>query len=166
MTITKNAVTSIDYTLTGDDGQVIDSSSGRPPLEYIHGNGHLIPGLESALEGKSVGDALQVKIAPADAYGEHNPKLIQPVPRKNFGGMEKIEIGMQFQARTPDGVHVVRVVGVDDEHVTVDANHPLAGKTLNFDVKIVSVREARPEELEHHHVCNSGGDCGHCDHEH
>lgn len=160
MTITKDRVASIDYTLTGDDGQVIDSSNGRGPLEYIHGQGNIIPGLESALDGKKVGDSLKVSIKPADAYGEHNPKLIQPVPRTNFGNIQKIEVGMQFQARTPDGVHTVRVVKVDDDHVTIDANHPLAGQTLHFDVKVMEVRDARPEELEHQHVCH--GECGGC----
>ncbi len=162
MTITKNRVASIDYTLTGDDGQVIDTSNGRGPLEYIHGQGNIIPGLEAALEGKTSGEALKVSIGAKEAYGEHNPKLVQPVPRSNFGGLNKIEVGMQFQARTPGGVHVVRVVNVDDENVTVDANHPLAGKTLHFDVKVVGVRDARPEELEHQHVCHAEGGCGSC----
>lgn len=159
MQIAKDKVAAIDYTLTGDDGEVIDSSNGRSPLEYIHGQGTIIPGLENALNGKKQGDALKVSIPAGEAYGEHNPKLIQAVPRSNFGGIEKIEIGMQFQARTPGGVHVVRVVNVDENNVTVDANHPLAGKTLHFDVKIVSVRDARPEELEHQHACHEGG-CG------
>ncbi len=162
MTITKNKVASIDYTLTGDDGQVIDTSQGRGPLEYIHGQGAIIPGLEAALEGKACGERVKVSIKPADAYGEHNPKLVQPVPRANFGGIDKIEVGMQFQARTPNGVHVVRVVGVDDENITVDANHPLAGQTLHFEVTVVDVRDATPEELEHQHVCHSDGGCGSC----
>lgn len=168
MTICKDKIASIDYTLTGDDGKVIDTSDGRGPLEYIHGAGNIIPGLESALEGKKLGEALRVSIAPKDAYGEYNEKLVQPVPRSNFAGAQKIEVGMEFQARTPQGVHVVRVTKVDDENVTVDANHPLAGQTLHFDVKIVAVRDAKPEELEHRHVCNSEGGCGSCgcDHEH
>ena len=162
MTITKNSVVAIDYTLTGDDSKVIDTSNGRRPLEYMHGQGNIIPGLESALEGKGEGQSLEVSIAPKDGYGEYNPKLVQQVPRANFGSIDKIEIGMQFQARTPQGVHVVRVVNVDPQSVTVDANHPLAGKTLHFDVKVVSVCDARPEELEHQHVCNEGGNCGNC----
>jgi FKBP-type peptidyl-prolyl cis-trans isomerase SlyD len=166
MTIAKNRVAAIDYTLTGDDGQVIDSSKGREPLEYIHGKGNLIPGLENALDGKDEGAALKVTIAPGEAYGEYDPKLVQPVPRANFGSADNIEVGMQFQARTPAGVHVVRVVKVDPDNVTVDANHPLAGQTLHFDVKVVSVRDAKPEELEHEHVCNHEGGCGSCGCEH
>lgn len=162
MTIAKDKVASIDYTLTGDSGEVIDSSEGKRPLEYIHGQGSIIAGLEKALEGKAPGESLRVSIQAANAYGEHNPKLVQPVPRANFGGIPKIEVGMQFQSRTPNGVHVVRVVDVNDQHVTVDANHPLAGKTLHFEVKVLNVRDARPEELEHAHVCHSDGGCGSC----
>lgn len=164
MQIAQNKVCSFNYTLKDDSGKVIDTSDGRAPLEYVHGSGGIIPGLESAMEGKKEGDAFQVVIQAADAYGEKKPEMIQAVPRTNFGGIPKIEVGMQFQARTPHGMHVVTVVGVDDENVTVDGNHPLAGQTLHFDIAIVGVREAQPHELEHGHVCNKHdqGGCGGC----
>ena len=177
MQITQNKVASFNYTLKDDSGKVIDTSDGRAPLEYVHGSGGIVPGLESAMEGKKAGDAFQVVIQAADAYGEKKPEMIQAVPRTNFGTIPKIEAGMQFQARTPNGMHVVTVVSVDDENVTVDGNHPLAGETLHFDISIIGVREAKPHELEHGHVCDKHdqGGCGSCggeegghhhDHEH
>lgn len=162
MQIIKDKVASIDYTLTGDDGAVIDTSDGRGPLEYIHGQGRIIPGLEEALNGRSVGESFKISIPAGEAYGEHDENLIQPVPRANFGGIEKIEVGMRFHARTPHGAQEVKVVKVDDQHVTIDANHPLAGQTLHFAVKVIGVRDAKPEELEHQHVCHSEGGCDGC----
>ena len=157
MNIAKDKVVSIDYTLTDDGGKVLDSSSGREPLAYLHGAGNIIPGLESALEGKGRGDQLNVSIKPPDAYGDRDDRMIQAVPRTAFGGAQNIEPGMQFQANTPAGPRVITVVGVEDDQVTVDANHPLAGQTLNFDVKVVDVRDATAAELEHGHVHGPGG---------
>jgi len=168
MQIAQNRVAKFNYTLKDDAGKVIDSSDGASPLEYLHGQGGIIPGLEAAMEGKQAGDAFHVTIAAADAYGERNDKLIQQVPRANFGQIAKIEVGMQFQARTPHGMHVVTVTKVDEENVTVDGNHPLAGQTLHFDITVVSVRDAEPHELEHGHACDkhAHGGCGGCGHEH
>src|SRR5690242_6354656 len=109
MQIAQNRVAKFNYTLKDDAGTVIDSSEGGSPLEYLHGQGGIIPGLETAMEGKQAGDAFHVTIAAADAYGERNDKLIQQVPRTNFGEIAKIEVGMQFQARTPHSMHVVTV---------------------------------------------------------
>lgn len=159
MTISKDKKVSIKYILKDAEGEIIDSSEDTEPLEYIHGNGHLIPGLEAALEGKSAGEKLSVAVAPEDAYGEREEELVFPVPRSNFDGTE-IEVGMQFEAASPEGSHVVTVVEVDDENVTVDANHPLAGETLYFDVEIVDVREATPEELEALNQPSCGCGCG------
>ncbi len=152
MQISANMVVSIDYTLTDDQGTVIDSSEGRGPLAYIQGIGNIIPGLERALEGKSQGDSLKVSIAPEDGYGERSDDLTQAVPKQMFEGNDEIQVGMQFQTMTEHGPQVVTVVAVDDEHVTVDGNHPLAGENLNFDVTVVDIREASAEELEHGHV--------------
>ncbi|MEN8169141.1 MAG: peptidylprolyl isomerase [Pseudomonadota bacterium] len=152
MQISANMVVSIDYTLTDDQGAVIDSSEGRAPLAYIQGIGNIIPGLENALEGKAQGDSLKVSIAPADGYGERSDDLTQQVPKEMFEGADEIEVGSQFQTMSETGPQVVTVVAVNDEHITVDANHPLAGENLNFDVTIIEIREASAEELEHGHV--------------
>lgn len=157
MKIADQTVVLINYTLTNNDGEIIDSSQGRSPLAYLHGAGNIIPGLENALAGKDIGEELTVTIPPTEAYGELDPEMIQPVPRDRFGGVETIEIGMQFQANTPQGPRIVRVVAVDDTNVTIDANHPLAGQTLNFAVNIVGIRQATPEELSHGHVHGPDG---------
>jgi len=155
--IAKQVVASLEYTLTDDKGEVIDASEGRGPLTYLHGAGNLIPGLESELDGKAVGDALKTRIEPADAYGERHDEMVQDVPRGQLPGDMEIQVGMQFQAQTPGGVQVMTVVGVDGDTVKMDGNHPLAGVALNFDVKVVDVREATAEELEHGHVHGPGG---------
>ncbi|HSM27571.1 MAG TPA: peptidylprolyl isomerase [Thioalkalivibrio sp.] len=158
MQISTNSVVLIDYTLTNDQGDVIDTSSGREPLAYLQGHQNIISGLESALEGKSAGDRVQVSIAPADGYGERDESLSQAVPRQMFEDADQVIVGMQFHTMTEQGhQQVVTVTAVDAENVTVDANHPLAGETLNFDVTVVEVREALPEELEHGHVHGPGG---------
>jgi FKBP-type peptidyl-prolyl cis-trans isomerase SlyD len=157
MNISKDKVVSIDYTLTGTDGQVLDTSQGREPLNYLHGAGNIIPGLESALEGKNQGDQVNVSIPPDQAYGQRDEKMVQAVPRTSFQGVADIKPGMQFQANTNAGPRVITVVGVEGDNVTIDANHPLAGATLNFDVKIVGVRDASAEELSHGHVHGPGG---------
>jgi FKBP-type peptidyl-prolyl cis-trans isomerase SlyD len=157
MKIAKDVAVSIEYTLTGPDGKVIDTSEGHEPLVYLHGAGNIIPGLERELEGKGVGDALTVSVAAADGYGEHRANLVQEVQRQSFQGVEKVEEGMQFQANTPQGPRVVRVTKVAGDRVTIDANHPLAGIPLKFDVKVVDVRAATQEELDHGHAHGPGG---------
>jgi FKBP-type peptidyl-prolyl cis-trans isomerase SlyD len=153
MQISQNTVASIDYTLTDEGGEVIDTSKGRAPVTYLHGAGKLIPGLESALEGQTAGDTLAVKVAPSDAYGERDEGLVQDVPRTAFAGIAKIETGMRFEAQDGSGnSRSITVTSVGDENVTIDANHPLAGKPLTFEVNIVEVREATAEEIENGEV--------------
>lgn len=153
MEIRENCVVSIHYTLTNDDGQQLDSSSGQDPFVYLHGSRGIIPGLEQALEGKSPGDEFQVTIPPGEAYGEVNDSLIQTVPREAFAGIENLEPGMQFQTRDPNGQTLnITIQEVGDDSVKIDANHPLAGQALHFDVSITEVREATEEEVAHGHV--------------
>jgi len=157
MKVSENAVVVIDYTLTDNEGEVIDSSEGAGPLAYLHGMGNIISGLEEALLGKEAGDEVNASIEPAKAYGERQEDMKQEVPKELFGGIDKIEVGMQFQSETDGGPVMVTVVAIGDEMITVDGNHPLAGVHLNFDVKIREVREASEEELEHGHVHGEGG---------
>ncbi|MBD3634470.1 MAG: peptidylprolyl isomerase [Methylophaga sp.] len=157
MKVAENTVVVIDYTLKDNDGSVIDSSEGAGPLAYLHGAGNIIPGLEEALLGKEAGDEVQASIEPGKAYGERHEQLKQDVPRELFSGVDKVEVGMQFQSETEQGPVLVTVTDVKEETVTVDGNHPLAGVHLNFDVTIREVREASEEELEHGHVHGEGG---------
>ena len=157
MEIAADRVVLIHYTLKGDDGAVLDSSAGGEPLAYIQGHGNLVVGLEKALEGKQEGATIAVSVPPAEGYGRYDAALIQRVPKRSMQGSGEIKKGMQFQARTDDGIRVFTVTAVVGDMVTLDGNHPLADKTLNFDVKVVTVREATAEELEHGHVHGAGG---------
>jgi FKBP-type peptidyl-prolyl cis-trans isomerase SlyD len=157
MQIAANAVVSIHYTLTNAAGEQLDSSAGQEPLAYLHGASNIIPGLENALTGKAQGDKLSVTVEPEEGYGQVRDELVQDVDRANFEGIDVIEPGMQFMAQTPWGQQPVTVVKVQDDVITLDGNHPLAGQTLNFDVEVVEVREATQEEIEHGHVHGAGG---------
>jgi FKBP-type peptidyl-prolyl cis-trans isomerase SlyD len=160
MTITANKVALIHYTLKNPDGEVLDSSEGQEPLAYLHGFMNLVPGLEKALEGKQVGDKFNIVISAEEGYGEFDAELVQELPKSMFGGVDDIEVGMEFHAETPNGMQVVEVIDVDEDTVTIDGNHPLAGIDLHFDVEITAIREATAEELQHGHVHAAGG-CGH-----
>lgn len=157
MKIAQDSVVSFLYTLKDAADTVIDKSDGEA-LAYLHGRGQIVPGLERELTGKSAGDKLQVRVEPADGYGEHSAQLIQKVPRDAFNGIPDLRVGMQLATRTRDGGRrqvVVKEVGT--ETVTVDGNHPLAGQALFFDIEIVEVRAASEEELAHQHVHGPGG---------
>jgi len=146
MQIGSETVVTIHYTLTDEKGVVLDSSAGEDPISFVHGAGTMIPGLEKALLGKSAGDALKVSVASADGYGVRDEDLVQKVPRENFP-VEDVQVGMHFQTRSPSGPRIVTVLATDNENITVDANHPLAGTTLNFDVQVLEVRAATAEDL-------------------
>lgn len=155
--IDNNLVVSFNYTLKDADGNIIDQSPEGQPLPYLHGAGNIIPGLENALLGKTVGEKISVHVPAAQAYGEYNPDLVDTVPKEMFQGIDNIEVGMQFQAQTDHGVQIVTVKAVENDEIVVDANFPLAGQDLNFDVEIVDIREATAEEIEHGHVHGVGG---------
>ncbi len=157
--IGKHSVVALNYTLKNDDGDVVDSSEGREPLAYLHGANNLIPGLEKELEGKTEGAKFNTSIAPDEAYGEIREELIQTIDKSMFQGVESIEPGMTFVAQGEGGQQQqVRVTEVSGEQVTVDANHPMAGQTLHFEVEVMEVRDATPQEIEHGHVHAGGHD--------
>jgi FKBP-type peptidyl-prolyl cis-trans isomerase SlyD len=156
MKVAANTVVSIHYTLTNNEGAILDSSSGREPLVYLQGHGQLIPGMEEGLDGKTAGEKLNLKISPEKGYGTHDANLVQQVPVSAFGGQD-IKPGMQFEAGTDEQRFIVTVKEVNSEVVTVDGNHPLAGVELNFAVELLEVREATADELAHGHVHGPGG---------
>lgn len=156
MTITNQKVVSIDYTLKDSDGNMIDTSAGREPVAYLHGTGFLVKGLESELEGKKVGDELDLKITPEEGYGNRIEELVREVPKANFPEGQ-LQPGMQFQAKTEQGVTVFTVIKIQTDTVIVDGNHPLAGVNLHFQVKVMDIRDASPEEIDHGHVHGPGG---------
>ncbi len=157
MKTARNMVVSFHYTLKDDSGEVLDTSSGREPLTYLHGHGNIIPGLEKALEGTSVGHRSHVAVEAADAYGETNPDLIFEAPREHFPADLKLEQGTRVYAEGPEGPVSFTVVRLTEKGAVLDGNHPLAGKQLHFDLEVVDVRPATPEELDHGHVHGAGG---------
>ncbi len=153
--IGKGKVVGFSYTLKNDSGEVLDKSS--EPLVYLHGGGNIIEGLESGLEGLSVGDSRKIDVAAREAYGEYDAQLLQKVEKEAFPTDTPIEIGMQFQARSDEGVMVFHVKEVHLDHIIMDGNHPLAGENLHFDVNIASIRDATGEEKQHGHAHGAGG---------
>lgn len=152
MLVSKDKVVTFHFTLRNGNGEIIDSSAGHDPLPYIQGSGQLIAGLEKEMEGKSVGDAFEVHLTSAEAYGERREDLKDVIPRDAFGEVEALEIGMQFYADGPEGPVVLTITDMDGDNISVDANHPLAGENLHFSIEITEIREASSEELAHGHV--------------
>jgi FKBP-type peptidyl-prolyl cis-trans isomerase SlyD len=150
-------VVSMHYTLTDDSGDVLDSSRGGEPFSYLHGHNNIIPGLEKALEGTEAGFKSKVTVTPAEGYGEKNPDAIFEAPREHFPPDMKLEVGARVYADGPNGPITLTVVKLTDTGAVLDANHPLAGKTLHFDVEVTTVRAATSEELAHGHVHGEGG---------
>lgn len=146
------------YTLTDDDGKVIDSSSGKSPMVYLHGASNIVPGLEKHLTGKSVGDILDVTVPPAEGYGESSGLEPQMVPRKQFPKDVQLYKGMGLRAQDEDGKpFVIYVADVRGSRVYVTTEHPLAGKNLNFHVEIVGIRDATADEVAHGHAHGPDG---------
>jgi FKBP-type peptidyl-prolyl cis-trans isomerase SlyD len=173
MKVSKDLVVSVAYQVRTEDGVLVDESPVSAPLDYLHGHGSLISGLESALEGHQVGDRFDVRVATDDAYGQYDENLVQRVSKDVFMGVDELEVGMRFLADTDQGPVPVEITKVEDEHVVVDGNHMLAGQDLNFNVEVVAIREATEEELQHGHVhgahdhggCGGGCGCGDNDEE-
>lgn len=158
MKVGKGSAVELDYTLHLGDGEVIDRSEPGEPLTYLHGESQIVPGLEAAIEGLEAGATKQVVVTPADGYGEHDPDGLKEVPRDQFPPNVPLEPGTEMLARGAEGEVVpLVIVSAGLQTVTIDLNHPLAGKTLHFDVTVRSVRAATPEELEHGHVHGAHG---------
>ncbi len=160
MKINKDKVVVMHYAVSDSEDTLIDSSYDDKPLSIIHGTGYLIPGLEEALVDHQEGDKFEVEVAAEKAYGERFDDYVQTVPKSLFAGIDDLALGSQLRASTDDGEQTVIVIDVQDDEITVDGNHPLAGIDLKFDVEILEIREATKEELEHGHVHVEGG-CGH-----
>ncbi len=159
MQIANNTAVSIHYTLTNDAGEELDSTAGSEPMVYLHGSGNIITGLEKALHHKNVGDKFDVRIEPADAYGEFSEDMIQVVSRDMFEGIDEVEIGMQFHAAVNSGSGIITVIKIDGDDITIDGNHPMAGQALNFSVEVMGVRMATKDENSHGHIHGAG--CNH-----
>lgn len=160
-TVADGKVVIIRYTLTDTDGKVLDST-GEGVFAYLHGGGNIVPGLEESLAGRAAGDALSVIVPPAKGYGDKVATEPQPVPRKEFKKDARIEPGVAFRATGSDGKDLtLYVTKVQGSKVWVDRNHPLAGKTLAFDVEIVGIREPTYEESQHGHAHGASGRAAH-----
>ena len=156
--IEKNKVVSMSYCLKDTQGKELDRAEADKPLDYLHGSGNIVPGLENALEGLNVGDKKDVTVKPEDGYGEFVADLKMGIDRTAFPADQKIEPGMQFMGELSDGKkHPFNVIEVKDDKVHVDGNHPLAEQTLQFSIEIIKIREATPEELKHGHAHGEGG---------
>lgn len=157
-TITTGKVVTIHYTLTLDDGSQVDSSRGGDPLAYLHGAENIVPGLEKQLDGKGVGESFDAVVKPEDGYGERIPDAVQQVPKGAFPDDAQLDVGMQFQAEDEAGNRVMgTITAIEGDQVTVDFNHPLAGKTLNFAIEVTGIRDASDEEQQHGHPHGPGG---------
>jgi FKBP-type peptidyl-prolyl cis-trans isomerase SlyD len=157
MSIQNNKVVTMHYHLTNAEGQVIESSRESEPLTYLHGAGIILTILENALTGLDVGATKTVEVAPADAYGEHDATKIETLPRGAFAQVPNLEVGMQLQGQDPHGeTFTVWVMDIREDTVVIDANHPLAGETLTFEIEVLDIRDATAEELSHGHVHEEG----------
>ena len=144
-----DTIVTMHYTLSDEEGNIIDSSAGGEPLSYLHGRGNIIRGLEKALDGKEAGHKSKLTINPSDGYGEKKPDLVFEAPREHFPPDVKLEKGARVYAEGPNGPVTFTVAELTEKGAVLDANHPLAGQTLHFDIELVEVREASDEEKNH-----------------
>jgi FKBP-type peptidyl-prolyl cis-trans isomerase SlyD len=164
--VENNVVVSLAYTLTVD-GQLYDSSDGHAPFNYLHGHRNIIPGLENALVGLSAGESREVLVSPSEGYGEFDPESLIDMDRELFPQGYEPQVGAFLHVRGDDGqVHTACIHEIHDKTITLDLNHPLAGKELLFKATVLDLRAATEEELQHGHIhqscdcCGSEGDCG------
>ena len=161
-TVMDGVVVLLHYTLKNDEGEVLDSSADADPLPYLHGASNIVPGLENALTGKALGEKLEVRVSPEEGYGLRDPDRVVKAPRDAFPPDAEVSVGEQFVMQTEDGHPVpVWVIEASDDEVTLDANHPLAGKALNFAIEITGIRDATDEEKAHGHPHGLTGTEGH-----
>jgi FKBP-type peptidyl-prolyl cis-trans isomerase SlyD len=166
MQIKPNTVASLRYTLKNSQGELLDQADSTHPFIYLHGANNIVAGLESRLVGKQANDILQAIVPPEEGYGLRNDSLTQVIPRSMFENMDDTMLvaGAQFEAQTNAGIEVITIVSVANDTITIDANHPLAGETLHFDIEVLAVRAATAEELAHGHVHATGSSS--CNSEH
>ena len=157
MKIEDGKVVSFHYTLFNEQGQQLESSQGNEPMQYLHGASNIIVGLEQAMAGRLAGDTFSVTVQPADAYGERREGNIQRIPIKRLGNNPRPKPGQVLNFQTNQGPVQVTVVKVGKFNLDVDANHPLAGQVLTFNVEITAVRDATEEETSHGHAHGPGG---------
>ena len=160
MSIQHDKIVTMHYHLTNAEGQVIESSRGSDPLTYLHGSGTILSSLEHALTGLDVGATKTVELAPADAYGEHDATKIETLPRDAFDQVPDLEVGMLLEGHDPNGqTFTVHVMDIREDTVVIDANHPLAGETLTFEIEVLAIRDATSERLDD--ICHVHEDGGH-----
>lgn len=158
MQIDKDKVVSIFYQLKDAEGEQLEESQDGIPLAYLHGHNNLLPALEEALAGRKVGDKLSLTLPPEKAYGPIKPDASQRVPIKHLlGNPKRLKPGMVVRVQTDQGALASRVLKVGKFMVDVDLNHPFAGKTLQFDIEVVTVRDASADEIAHGHAHGEGG---------
>lgn len=158
MSLEANKVVTFNYTLKDDKGEVLDSTLKDGPFSFITGSNQILPGLEDALSGMIIGSKKNVKLSAANAYGEYDENAIQKVKRELFPEEAELEIGMTYYAHSPEGKHLQFIITeIENDNITVNFNHPLAGKDLEFDVELLDVRDATPEEISHGHTHGPGG---------
>ena len=157
MKIANGHVVEFEYTLKNMDGEILESNKGKDAVNYLHGHGGIIPGLERELVGLAKGDTTSVTVKPEDAYGVRNDGLVRTLSRADLKGVDDLKVGLQLEGRSGKEIQVFTVTAIAGDDVTLDGNHPLAGEQLSFDIKIVSVRAATKEELAHGHAHGPGG---------
>lgn len=158
MSLELNKVVTFNYTLKDEEGTVLDSTANKDPLTFISGTSQVLPRLEEALGEMLIGGKKNVKINAAEAYGEYDDKAVQSIKKEQFPSDAKVEVGVRYVANSPEGGQMPFVIKeIKEKDVTVDFNHPLAGKDLEFDVELVDIRDATAEEIQHGHVHGPGG---------